>query len=117
MILTNEQIYESVSALAEAKDEKGLLGYAVAVNLRRLRAEVVEYSRQRDELLAQYGTDIGGGRFNLTRADAEAFNEALKPFAVLETEVQAMQVPPEVFYSGGLTSSQMYTLSWMVKEG
>ena len=116
MILTNAQIYDSAPVLAQAKDETGLLGYAVAVNLRRLTAEVGEYSRKRDELLAEYGTDVGGGKFNLTAEGAAAFYEALRPFAELEVEVQVMQVPPEVFYGGSLTSAQMYALSWMVKE-
>ena len=116
MLLKNSQIYDSIPVLAQAKEEKGLLGYAVAVNLRRLTAEVAEYSRKRDELLAEYGTDAGGGKYNLTAEGAAAFYAALQPFAELETEVAAMQVAPEVFYGGNLTSGQMYALSWMVKE-
>lgn len=116
MIMTNEQMLDNVSALHGAKDEKGLLGYAIAVNLRRLRTEVGEYSKTRDELLEKYGTPDGAGRFNLTREAAEAFREELRPYADVETEVQVMQVPPEVFYSGNLTSAQMYALAWMVKE-
>lgn len=116
MLLTNKQMFESVAILAEAKDEKGLLGYAVAVNLRKLTTEVGEYIRKRDELLAEYGKDAGGGKFNFDRATAAAFQEALQPYAEIETDVQVMQVPPEVFYSGGLTSAQMYALSWMVRE-
>lgn len=116
MKLTNAQMFESVSTLHSARDEKGLLGYAVAVNLRKLTTEIREYSAKRDELLAEYGTDIGGNKFNLTPEAAEAFRRALKPFDELETDVQVMQVAPEVFYGGGLTSAQMYALSWMVKE-
>ena len=117
MILTNAQILESIPVLHQAKDEIGLLGYAVAVNLRKLTTEVVEFSNKRDELLAQYGTDAGGGKFNFTPDAAAAFQNALQPFAELETDVQVMQVAPEVFYGGGLTSAQMYALAWMVKEG
>lgn len=116
MILTNAQILESIPVLHQAKDETGLLGYAVAVNLRKLSTEVVEYSNMRDQLLAQYGTDAGGGKFNFTPDAAAAFQKALQPFAELETDVQVMQVAPEVFYGGGLTSAQMYALAWMVKE-
>lgn len=116
MILTNAQIYDSIPVLAQAKDEKGLLGYAVAVNLRRLTAEVVEYSHKRDELLAEYGTDAGGGKYNLTAEGAAAFYEALQPFAQIEADVAVLQVAPEVFYGGNLTSGQMYALSWMAKE-
>lgn len=116
MILTNAQILESIPVLHQAKDETGLLGYAVAVNLRKLTTEAVEFSNKRDELLAEYGTDAGGGKFNFTPDAAAAFQNALQPFAELETDVQVMQVAPEVFYGGGLTSAQMYALAWMVKE-
>ena len=49
MILTHSQIFDAVNVLAQCKGEKGLLGYAIAVNLRKLSDEVVEYSRKRDE--------------------------------------------------------------------
>jgi hypothetical protein len=116
MLITNKQMFESVATLAEAKDEKGMLGYAIAVNLRKLTTEVREYSHKRDELLAEYGTAVEGNRYNLTAAAAQDFHKALAPYAELETDVAVMQVPPEVFYSGGLTSAQMYALAWMVKE-
>lgn len=118
MILNNAQMFDSVQVLAQAKDETGLLGYALAVNLRKLSGtpELLEFSQQRTKLLAEHGTDAGGGKFNLTKEAAAAFNEALQPYAQIETEVAAMQVPPETFYSGNLTSGQMYALAWMVKE-
>ena len=116
MILTNAQMYESIPVLAGAKDEKGLLGYAISVNLRKLTGETVEFSRKRDELLAEHGTPAGEGRYNLTPQAAAAFQAALQPYAELTAEVAAMQVAPEVFYGGNLTSGQMYALSWMVKE-
>lgn len=119
MILTNAQMYESIPVLQQASGETGLLGYAVAVNLRKLATtpELVEYSNKRGELLAEHGTDAGGGKYNLTAEGAAAFYEALEPFNKIEAEVAAMQVAPEVFYGGGLTSGQMYALAWMVKEG
>lgn len=118
MILTNAQMFDSIPVLAQAKDEKGLLGYAVAVNLRKLSAEVAVYSQKRDELLAEHGTPDPEtpGKFNLTAAGANAFYAALQPLAQIETEVAVMQVTPEVFYGGNLTSGQMFALSWMVKE-
>jgi len=116
MLLTNAQMFESVQVLSQAKGEKGLLGYAVAVNLRKIAGEVGEFTKTRDELLAQHGADAGNGRYNFTPAAAAAFQAALEPFAQIETDVAVMQVAPEVFYSGNLTSEQMYALSWMVKE-
>lgn len=115
MKLTNAQIFESIPVLAQA-EEKGMLGFAIARNRRVLAAEVQEYARKRDELLEQFGTKEEDGKFTLTAQAADAFYKALEPFAQLEVEVAAMQVTPEVFCGGELTSSQMYTLNWMVKE-
>ena len=118
MIFTNTKMFDSVPVLAQAKDEKGLLGYAIAVNLRKLGNEVAVYSQKRDELLAQHGTPHPDhpGQYNLGPAEAAAFYEAMQPLDQIETEVAVMQVPAEVFYSGTLTSGQMYALDWMVKE-
>ena len=116
MILTNAQMFDSIPVLAQAKDEKGLLGYTIAVNLRKLTTETAEFSRKRDELLAAHGTDAGGGKFNLTAEGAAAFYADLDPFAKVEHDVAVLQVTPEVFCGGNLTSGQMYALDWMVKE-
>lgn len=116
MKLTNAKILESIPVLAQAAEEKGMLGYAVMVNLRKLRTEVAEYSQKRDELLEEHGTAAGEGKYELTPDAAAAFHKALEPYATLEVEVAAMQVPVEIFYGGGLTAAQMDVLSWMVKE-
>lgn len=116
MLLTNAKILESIPVLAQAAEEKGLLGYAVMVNLRKLRTEVAEYAQKRDELLEEYGTAAGNGQYDLSPDAAAAFYKALEPYASIEVEVAAMQVPVEVFYGGGLTAAQMDVLSWMVKE-
>lgn len=116
MKLTNAKMLESIPVLTSAKDEKGLLGYAVAVNLRKLGDEVQEYAKKRDELLKEYGTDVGDGKYDFTAESAVAFREALQPYADMETDVAVMQIAPEVFYGGNLTSAQMYVLSWMVKD-
>ena len=117
MIFTNAQMFESIPVLAQAKDETGLLGYAIAVNLRRFSTETVEFAQKRAELLAFYGTDKGNDQYELDREQQAAFFEALEPFAQITAEVAVLQVSPEVFYGGTLTSGQMYALSWMVKEG
>lgn len=116
MKLTSKKMFDSIPVLAQAKNETGLLGYAVAVNLRKLTTETVEYARKRDELLAAHGTEREGGKYDLTTAQAAAFYAELEPYAQIETDVAVLQVPPAVFYGGSLTSGQMYALDWMVKE-
>lgn len=115
MILNNAQMLESVTVLSQC-EEKGMLGYAIARNRQKLSVEVMDYSRKRDELLREHGTDIGNGQFQLQPENAARFFEALKPYSELTVDVPVMQVDPEVFYGGNLTSSQMFALNWMVKE-
>lgn len=115
MILNNKVMLESVTVLSQC-EEKGMLGYAIMRNRQKLTAEVLDYSRKRDELLREYGTDIGNGKFQLMPENAARFFEALQPYSDLTVDVPVMQVDPEVFYGGNLTSSQMFALNWMVKE-
>lgn len=115
MILTNKQMFDSLEVLANA-EEKGMLGYAIARNRQKLMGEIREYAQKRDELLKEYGTDVGNGQFQLQPDQAAMFFEALKPYDELGFDVPVMQVTAEVFFSGNLTSSMMFTLDWMVKE-
>lgn len=115
MVLNNEKMLESVVVLSQA-EEKGMLGYAIARNRQKLIPEIQEYSKKRDELLKEYGTDIGNGQFQLMPENAARFYEALQPYSELTADVPVMQVDPEVFCGGNLTSQQMYILSWMVTE-
>lgn len=111
MILTNAQMLESLTVLSQC-EEKGMLGYAIARNRHKLSVEVQDYSRKRDELLKEMCEDLGGGQY---KPNPEFF-KALQPYMDLEVDVPVMQVSPEIFYGGNLTSSQMFVLGWMVKE-
>lgn len=115
MIFTNAQMYDSLMVLNQV-EERGVLGFAIAQNRRRLAEELKEYAAKRDELLAEYGTDEGDGKFTLTPDAVQRFSAALKPYAEMTAEVAVRQVSVEDFCSGSLTSSQMQILEWMVKE-
>ncbi len=116
MRMTNAKMLESVGILAQL-EEKGMLGYAIARNRQKLTAEIQDYAKKRDELIAEYGTDVGNGKFQLAPENAAKFFEALRPYSELTVDVPVMQVDPEIFYGGNLTSNQMFILEWMVKDG
>ena len=116
MKLTNAQMFDSLLVLNQA-EEKGVLGFAIAQNRRKLSEELKEYAAKRDELLKEYGTDEGDGRFTIASDKVPAFSAALRPFAEMVADVAVRQVSEEDFCSGNLTSSQMVVLGWMVKEG
>lgn len=115
MKLTNAQMYDSLLVLNQA-EEKGVLGFAIAMNRRKLTEELKEYAVKRDELLAKYGTDEGGGKFRLPSEVIPAFSAELRPYAEMTADVAVRKVSEEDFCSGSLTSSQMLALEWMVKE-
>lgn len=115
MTFTNEQMFNHMIVLS-GLNEKGMLGYAIARNRRKLEAESKEFSEKRDELLKEFGTEVEQGRYQLVGENLSKFAEALKPYSELTAEVNVMQVSQEEFCSGNLTSSQMYALDWMVKD-
>ena len=115
MKLTNAKMFDALLVLNQA-EEKGVLGFAIAQNRRKLSEELKEYAAKRDELLKEYGTDKGDGSFSLTAEAAVAFSAALRPYAEMTADVAVTQVDAETFCVGNLTSSQMFVLEWMVKE-
>lgn len=115
MKLTNEQMLNGISVLSKL-EEKGMLGFAIARNRKKLTEECKEYAEKRDELLKEFGTDIGNGQYQLVPEKIGDFLAALKPYSELEVEVAVMTVSQDVFCSGSLTSSQMFALDWMVEE-
>lgn len=115
MILNNEKMLDSVTVLSQAQ-EKGMLGYAIAKNLRLLVDETREFSQKREELIREHGIALGDDKYQLPPENAAKFYEAIRPYSELTADVAVMQVSPEVFYGGNLTSQQMFILDWMVKE-
>ena len=115
MKITNAEAYQYFQALQDAK-EAGMLGFAIAKNMRKLAGELVEYEQKRSELLQKHGEDIGNGKFQLTGEHVLQYLAEMKPFDELAFEFEPMTVSEEVFCGGSLTSDQMYNLFWMVSE-
>lgn len=115
MNLTNASMWESIQVLTRTQ-ETGRLGYACARNLRKLMTECREYMEVRDKLLQKYGTPDGTGRFTFEKDKAASFSKELTEFASISHDVDVMQVDEKTFYSGNLTSKDMFILSWMVEE-
>lgn len=115
MKLTNSVMWESIQVLSNTK-ETGKLGYACARNLRKLMGECREYMEIRDKLLAKYGTPDGTGRYTFEPEKAKEFSKEIIEYAAISHEVDVMQVDEETFCSGSLTTKEMFTLEWMVKE-
>lgn len=115
MKFTNAQMFDSLVVLNQV-EEKGVLGFAIAQNRRKIADELKEYGLKREELLKKYGTETSPGQYNLDAEAVQKFSAELRPFAEMTAEVAVRQITAEEFCSGELTSSQMYVLDWMVKE-
>ena len=115
MKITYGEAFQSTNIIGSIK-ETGKLGFALAKNARKLSDELVEYIAKRDELLKQYGSDLGGGRFQFVGDSIGRFNEAIKEYDEMEFEFEPMTISEDVFCSGSLTSDQMYALMWMVEN-
>lgn len=113
--LTNAQMFESLQVLSKV-EEKGVLGFAIAQNRRKLTEELKEYLAKRDELLKKYGTDEGNGRFQLKAEDVPKFFEEMNPYDNMKTDINVRRVTEEQFCSGNLTSTQMFALEWMIES-
>lgn len=115
MKMTNTEAYGSLGVLQELK-EKGVLGFAVAKNMRKLADELQEYDSKRNECIRKYGTLIEGERYSFSSEAAEKFYAEMEPYDRIEFEFEPMTVSEETFCGSNLTSDQMAVLMWMVKE-
>lgn len=114
--MTNIAMFNSVQTLTQV-EERGILGYACARNLRKLLDALKEYMEKRDELLKTYGTPKGNSQYLFEGPDAEQkFLEELRPYNTIEHDVDIYKVPLKEFLGGNLTSKQMYILEWMIDE-
>ena len=113
MKLTNGNMWESIQILTKV-NETGKLGYACARNLRKLIDANKEYMEVRDKLLAKYGKPEEQGRYSFEPEQAQKFMEELQEYSNIEHDVDVFQVDEDVFYSGNLTTKELYILAWMV---
>ena len=115
MTLTNEKAFESYELLVSLGNETGKLGFAIMKNVRKLGTELEEFMAKRNELFKKYGTEEDGV-YTVPAEKVPAFLEEYKTYSEIEMEFQPHLIDEDVFCSGGLTSEQMLTLEWMVKE-
>lgn len=109
--MTNEQMATAVEVLSTL-GETGKLGYAIARNLRKLKDSATEYFEMRSKFFHEFGTKKNG----MYSVPIDVYTENMGDIGRIEHEVDIYQIDEETFFSGGLTSSQMEQLMWMVKE-
>lgn len=119
---TNDQLAQMLTVLERFLDKDGMLGYAIARNIRRIREVTTEYFQIRDELVIKHGKpdvdddgrNLGTTSLSPLSPEFAEFVEELSPYAQIEEEVELFTVPyKEVI---GLTASEILELEFMLEE-
>lgn len=115
--MTNNEMANYIELLSGCH-ETGKLGYAIARNLRRMKDAATEYLNLRADLFRKFGRPVDGdpGSVCIPKEHVEAFRNELREVADIAHDVDVFTVPPDVIWSGGLTSDQMSQMLWMVEE-
>lgn len=103
-------------------DDRGLLGFACARNMRKLFDACLEYIKIRDAALSELGevvTDaddrVVGYRIGPDSEGWGRFRARMEPFDGLECDVEIMTVPAaEVI--GKVSGRESLTIDWMIEE-
>ncbi len=117
--MTNEELSTNVNVLSAAQ-ETGVLGLALAKNLRKLKTEGKEYLDVKDAAVKKYGEKLtlkDGRTFFFIPDDKKEECEAeYADLMDVTCEVDIATVSEDVFCSGNLTSAQMEVLLWMMED-
>lgn len=97
----------------------GILGYAVAKNIRLLGQELTEYSKLRNDLIVKYGEKSGDGYTIAPNSDSfKVFLTEFSQYQTLDIDVDLMKVDSEVLINSGLTANLLEPLiTYMEKKG
>lgn len=124
MKVSNTVMHMHLGQLEKVIQCKGLLGYAIARNYRKIQEAVQDYLNVYSAALEQFGDTVevetpnGMTQTLSIQPDSpnfEAFMQEIEPIAHIELDVDILQVP----YSAAmdqLTAEQMLQLEWMLKE-
>lgn len=119
MKLTNLEIYEYLSSLAEISEKvTGKLGYKVSYNMRKLSAEVPEYQKLRDETIEKYGEKNEEGIYAI-KVGTDKYNEyveEMKKYDDMTFDINILMATPEEFDDCNLTAKDMINIQFMIDD-
>lgn len=99
--LENQQAHMYMDTLSNYKDKRGILGYAIARNIRILQGSLTEYLSMYNELATKYSVDekdeAGNktGRQVISGKAVKQFESDLTPFAKIKHNVTICTMPFE----------------------
>lgn len=103
--------------LSTMLNQKGIVGYKIARNLRMINEELIEYNKQREELFKKYGTQEGDTlKIDKDSENYLLFLKEIKPFDDLEVEFNFLKITQDELMNSELTAEQMLILSDYIVE-
>lgn len=116
MIHTNDEWRQMSESLAPLLQRRDLIGYAAAVNTRRINDATAEYERIRNELIQEHGT-LTGDHYSIAigSPEHEAFERDLAEVAAITQDVDVMLVPRDRA-CGELTGEELLDAWWMFDD-
>ena len=103
--------------LSTMLNQKGIVGYKIARNLRMINEELIEYNKQREELFKKYGTQEGDSlKIDKDSENYLLFMKEMKPFDDLEVEFNFLKITQDELMNSELTAEQMLILSDYIVE-
>ena len=116
MTHTNEEWRQMAESLAPLLSRRDLIGYAAAVNTRRIGDATAEYARIREELIEEYGT-LTDNTFTIIIGSPEhaAFERAIAEVSNITQDVDVMLVPRDRA-CGELTGEELLDAWWMFDD-
>lgn len=102
------QLTEALSTMLQAK---GIVGFKIAYNFRKLNEELIEYNQIKQDLFRKYGEEANGQLvINKMSENYSKFIEDIAPYENEEIEVSLKTVSEEELQQSDLTASQMLVL-------
>lgn len=100
-------------------ETRGVVGFAVARNMRYFEQSLTEYTNIKNELIKKNGQENDKGDwFIAPNTDGYAnFSREIQQYNKIEIDIEVMQVTQQELIDSGLTGDAMFVLdSFMVKD-
>lgn len=108
-----ENLALNLSTLLETK---GVVGFKIAYNLRKINDELKEYYQFKSELFKKYGEEKDGQlMINKESENFPSFLKELKPLEEQEIDLALKKINEAELIESGLSASQMASI-WEIAE-
>lgn len=119
MKLTNIEMSNKLINLNDISDKvSGKLAYAVARNIRKISAEIIEFENIKNQLINKYGTadENGLSSVNVGTEGYEKFMDEIKEYTSIEHDIDIYKVSEDEIFKSDLNAKEIINLDFMIEE-